>query len=619
MLLHTTRLRRCKRGVSNVIVVMLSLVLVTIVVSNVILWSYQMNEFDLERNHEDLKITEAAPVNTSAWFTAQNEYTVDTGTRVYGTYANTQSIDGIYESFTEGLNWWNANYAYRRRITVTNNGASTLNANYTLTVTVDTNSLIASGKAMASGNDIRVVFWSGNNWTELNRDIAGLNTTSTQISFETQATILGSAQDSNYYLFYGNPNAGNPPANESNVYLWFDDFNRPDNPNITTEAAYAVKTGGGSWSLENGTLKNVGNSGDPNKLLIASVGVVGTGVDMLVKIKVASFASGDPSRMGLSAFMDSSPSRGSGYCGLLHNDQNSVDLLNDLRSWGSHASYSWSLNTWYYMRFRVVDPSSKLGKVKLWPVGTSEPSSWTLDGNFGGGAPRSYGEIGFAGSRTSDTTYFDDITIREAAVSEPSTSIGTEETQVNNRLELDGNFRIDLSTYPLSRINSLEVQLLYRSSDPGEKWYIKAYDWTASAYSDNGFNYTLGDLPTTTWEYYSVNLTNQWSGYVSGNGTVNIKVSDYGIDQSKTTIDIDFLAVRADITGTVFVFQNSGSVTAHLVSLWIDNSTLHQRYDLNLYVNSGDIVSYVKFDLNLPEKPFIIKIVTERGNTAVFP
>ena len=40
------RLKRDRRGISNVIVVMLSLILVVVIVANVVLWSYQMNQFD---------------------------------------------------------------------------------------------------------------------------------------------------------------------------------------------------------------------------------------------------------------------------------------------------------------------------------------------------------------------------------------------------------------------------------------------------------------------------------------------------------------------------------------------------------------------------------------------
>ena len=212
-----------------------------------------------------------------------------------------------------------------------------------------------------------------------------------------------------------------------NVYLWYDDFNRANKPDITTEAAYSVKTGGGTWAIESNTLKNVGASGDPNKLIITGLGDVNVAVDMLVKINVDSFNTGDESRMGLSCCMDEPSSRGSGYCALLHSDTSGPDLLNDLRSWGTSGTYSWSLDTWYYMRFRVTDPEGRLGQTKVWSVGNTEPSSWTVDGNFGSGVARNYGELGFAGSRTTDTTYFDDILIRYVVSSEPSTSLGTEE------------------------------------------------------------------------------------------------------------------------------------------------------------------------------------------------
>jgi hypothetical protein len=100
--------------------------------------------------------------------------------------------------------------------------------------------------------------------------------------------------------------------------LWFDDFNRVANLDITTEASYSAKTGGCTWSIETSKLKNVGAAGDPNKLIITALGNVDTDIDMLAKINVTSFVGGDLSRMGLSRCMDTDPSRCSGYCGLFH-------------------------------------------------------------------------------------------------------------------------------------------------------------------------------------------------------------------------------------------------------------------------------------------------------------
>jgi hypothetical protein len=620
-----SRIAHDSKGLSNVVVVMLSLVIVVIIVVNVVLWSYQMNEFDLERMHEDLKIIDVAHVNgSSPWFAAQNEFTVDAGSRTSGTYTDAQSIGGSYESFAEsvvragGLDWWDTGYAYRRKVTIMNNATSVLSMNYSLSVTMDTASLVSSSKLMPSGNDLRVIYKSGNSWMELDREVESMNTSSTQIWFRTQASILPNGSDSNYYVYYGNPNAGNPPANKSNIYLWFDAFNRADKPDISTETAYQVKTGGGTWSIENDTLKNVGASGDPNKLIITALGNVAAAVDMLVKINVVSFGGGDTSRMGLSCCMDGGAPSGSGYCGLFHNDRSGLDLLNDLRSWGTHGTCSWSLNTWYYMRFRVIDPSSRLGEAKVWPVGTPEPDTWTVSGSFGSGSSRSYGEVGFAGSRTSDTTYFDDIVIRYIANPEPSTSLSAEESQFNNRLEIDGTLAIDISAYPLNRVQTVEMLMTYRSSDAGERLYLKAYNWTSSAFDDSGFNSTSGHLPTTGWDNYALNLTNQWNSYVNSNGTVYVKIFDEGTDANQTTIDIDFVAVRVTTDVVRFTFENKGSYTSHLVALWIDNSTLHQRYETSVYVNSGDTVSYSRADVNLPEKPYTVKVITERGNTAIY-
>jgi hypothetical protein len=602
-----------------VIAVVLSLVILMVIVANVVLWNYTMSQVDWERTKEDIRIVNATTITQSSWFTAQSEYTLIAGNKIDGTYKDTQTIDDQYESFVEGLNWWNVSYSYRQQILIKNNLASSLEVGYSVSLTIDTASLISVGKMLSNGNDLRIIYWSENSWNELDRDVINMNSTSTQVWFKTQTIIVANSTDSNYYVYYGNPSASNPPANKSNVYLWYDDFNRADNPDITTEADYRIKTGASSWSIEVNTLKNVGGDGDPNKLIITALGNVSAAVDMLVKIEVTHLTGGDYSRMGLSVCMDADPSKGSGYCGLFHQDTNSLDLLNDLRSWGTQGTYTWSLNTWYYMRFRVIDPTRKLGEIKVWQVGTNEPNTWTVEGNFGSGIARNYGEVGFAGSRTTDETHFDDILIRYIANPEPSTSLGTEESQVNNRLDIEDTFVIDMSAHLPTYIQTVEIQMRYRPSDIGEKWYLKAYNWTSSSYSDNGFNSTVGQLPATGWNYYAVNLTNQWRSYVTGNGIVSVSLIDEGTDANQTTINLDFLAVRVKVdgAGAKFTFQNEGSSTSHLVSLWINNATYHNRYDVNIFINAGDILSYTRVDIILPNQA-LVKVVTERGNIAVY-
>jgi hypothetical protein len=185
-------------------------------------------------------------------------------------------------------------------------------------------------------------------------------------------------------------------------------------------------------------------------------------------------------------------------------------------------------------------------------------------------------------------------------------------------LDINGTFSIDFSDNPLACIQSVEILLKYAVSDTGEKWYIEAWDWTTRTYSSAGFNSTSGSMPSAGWNTYSVNLTDQWQKYLSGEGRIDIRIHDEGPDSTRTTIDLDFVAVRVVASGTVFVFQNNGSRTVHLVSLWISNSTQHRRFDLDEFINSGETLTYSRFDVSLPDGVFMTKVITERGNTAVY-
>ena len=96
-----------------------------------------------------------------------------------------------------------------------------------------------------------------------------------------------------------------------------------------------------------------------------------------------------------------------------------------------------------------------------------------------------------------------------------------------------------------------------------------------------------------------------------------MKLVDEGPDGNKTTLDIDFLAVRAALDGTDFTLRNNGSATSHLVSLWVNNSTHHRRYDLNIFINAGDTESYIRIDISHDEN-CTVKFVTEKGNIAIY-
>ncbi len=121
--------------------------------------------------------------------------------------------------------WWNGSWAHRLNVQIVTSDA--LPAGYSLSFTLDHQSLVSNGKSLASGNDVRVAYWNGSAWSELDRVLAigsSWNSTTTTLYFRTATAIGASTTSTDYYLYFGNPGAGSPPADANNVYDLFDDF-----------------------------------------------------------------------------------------------------------------------------------------------------------------------------------------------------------------------------------------------------------------------------------------------------------------------------------------------------------------------------------------------------------
>jgi len=154
----------------------------------------------------------------------------DTRAVYIGGRSGTDLSDGIIDevrasNMTRNAAWVKAGYESGRDDLVDygSEESATL-SDYSVSLIMDTASLVSVGKMFSSGDDLRIVYWSGTSWIELDRDVIDMNTTSSSVWFKIQADIPGGNSDNNYFLYYGNTTAGSPPANRSNVYIWFDDF-----------------------------------------------------------------------------------------------------------------------------------------------------------------------------------------------------------------------------------------------------------------------------------------------------------------------------------------------------------------------------------------------------------
>ncbi len=122
--------------------------------------------------------------------------------------------------------WWDLTYFYRQKVTLTTGATPPVNRynGYSVLQTLDTATLIAAGKMQSTCSDLRLLWWNGAAWVQLDRDVQGCNTAGTQVWFKLQTDISDSASDDNYYIYYGNASAPAGPVNKNNVYLYYDDF-----------------------------------------------------------------------------------------------------------------------------------------------------------------------------------------------------------------------------------------------------------------------------------------------------------------------------------------------------------------------------------------------------------
>jgi len=115
---------------------------------------------------------------------------------------------------------WLSGWKYRRPITIDNSNNTNNLTDYQVLVTVDTASLISTGKMRSDGGDIR--FTDSDGVTLLSYWIQeGINTSSTKIWVKIPSIPASSKKT--IYLYYGNPNATSQ-SNGSNTFLSFDDF-----------------------------------------------------------------------------------------------------------------------------------------------------------------------------------------------------------------------------------------------------------------------------------------------------------------------------------------------------------------------------------------------------------
>lgn len=135
------------------------------------------------------------------------------------------TLSGLSHAVT--TSWWDLDFELRQLITVST-GANSPDKGYQAYTLrffgFDTASLITAGEMQANCSDLRVAYFNGTAWQELDRHVLDCNTALTDVRFASPIDLSPSSSDDNFYVYYSNSAAGAPAGvNTTNVYLWFDD------------------------------------------------------------------------------------------------------------------------------------------------------------------------------------------------------------------------------------------------------------------------------------------------------------------------------------------------------------------------------------------------------------
>jgi len=378
--------------------------------------------------------------------------------------------------------WWNGAWTKRKQFTVSAAAGNGVSSGYTAKFTASgTDAADIYNDSLASGNDFRILYWTGSAWSELDRDLVTFSATVIEVWFKLQAAIAGGASDNNYYAYYGNSGAGTPPANKDNVYKFYDNF-------------------------ESGNL-NKWNEVDAGVTVIDDAGN-----------KVAELETGSGSRIG-HKLGDTSWTN--------YRVQARIKLVTigaygwrwevEFREKDSNNRYMWGVytaNTLYLRRVLGGVYSNLAGGSYTWAAGWYDVAADAVGSSLKGyiqdlvnplrsatDANHAYGGIRFVTWDTSSKIYVDNVLVRDLVATEPTVSA---ESETNNplfttddsrmiKLESDSTIKMEGSGSMKSTVGSLDPDSYTRGL-----WHLEETSGTGAYLQDETANNNDGTPTGTT-------------------------------------------------------------------------------------------------------------------------
>jgi hypothetical protein len=149
---------------------------------------------------------------------------------------------------------------------------------------------------------------------------------------------------------------------------------------------------------------------------------------------------------------------------------------------------------------------------------------------------------------------------------------------------------------------------------------FQLFDYNIGAYPTSGDGYVVYESNANPYvdETGNQTITVNSTRFRDTSGQWNTKVT--GVKDSSTQFDleVDLIELQPPSGGPYFHFRNSGPLTSRIVSLWVIDSTLHERHDVSIYLNSRQDLIFYRDDITIPIGQYTVRITTDKGNLAVF-
>lgn len=300
--------------------------------------------------------------------------------------------------------WYNPSWSYRKKYTVTNSSGGTL-TDYQVLLTIDTATLITAGKMQADCDDIRITAADGTTLQNFWVDPNTINTSATKVWFKVSSLATG---DTDFYIYYGNSSAASA-SSIANTFIYGDDFS------TNTSANYTTLGGAVSVDTTNKWMKFVGVSGDNT---VASPTTQTNPASYIVEayVKIISAIAAGDYVAGVLGFK-STLTGGDGYVaqfGSISGAQK-VDVEKFTAAHLVTTAITFSNNTFYPIKGTFINSN-------ITALFNNATSANSTDATYTSGK---YGMRGF-----NTDAYFQYFRVRVYTATEPTGSLGTEETGI---------------------------------------------------------------------------------------------------------------------------------------------------------------------------------------------